>query len=120
VALSANYQTLISKRVSPAQLTGSTTTLYTTPASTTTYLRSIILSNDTTSAVTATIYLVPSGGSADDTNKLIGAKSLPTDGTPLQFNFGEDEVVLEAGDTIRGVASTTAQVTHFISVDETS
>lgn len=120
MALTANYQALISKRVSPAQLTGSTTTLYTVPASTTSYLRSIILSNDTTSAVTATIYLVPTGGSAADTNKLIGAKSLPVDGTPLQFNYGQDEVILEAGDTIQGFASTTAQVTYFIGVDETS
>lgn len=120
MALSANYTTLISKRVSPAQLTGSATTLYTVPASTTTYVRSIILSNDTTSAVTATIHLVPTGGSADATNILINAKAVPTDGSPLIFNFGEDCVVLEAGDTIRGLASTASQVNYFISVDETS
>jgi hypothetical protein len=120
MALSANYQTLISKRVTPAQLTGSVTTLYTVPASTTTYVRSIILTNDTTSAVTATIHLVPTGGSADATNILINAKAIPTDGSPLVYNFGEDQVVLEAADTIQGLASTTTQVNYFISIDETT
>jgi hypothetical protein len=120
MALSANFQTLIAKRVTPAQLTGSTTTLYTVPASTTAYVRSISLTNDTTTAVTATVYLVPTGGSASDINKFIGAKSMPTDGSPLLYAFGEDQIVLEAGDTIQGFASITAQVTYFISVDETS
>lgn len=103
--------------VTPAQLTGSSTTLYTVPASTTTQVKQIVLVNDTTSAVTATLYIVPSGSSADDTTILIKAKSIPTDGTPYILAFDEG-FLLNAADTIRGLASTTAQVTYHITGDE--
>lgn len=98
-----------------AQLTGSVTTLY-TATGTKFQLTNITLVNDTTSAVTATIYNVPNGGTADDTNILIKAMSIPTDGSPVSFNF--DEFYIETGGTIQGLASTTAQVTYHISGKE--
>lgn len=99
--------------VDAAQLAGSAGTLYTVPASTTTKLTNITLVNDTTSAVTATIYVVPNGGSAGVTNILINAMGVPTDGSPLILEFGE--FYMETGATIQGLASAADQVTYHIS-----
>ncbi len=101
--------------VDSAQLTGSITTLY-TATGTKFQLTNITLVNDTTTAVTATIYNVPSGGTADATNILIGPIAISTDGSPLVFEFGE--FYIETSGTIQGVASTTAQVTYHISGKE--
>lgn len=103
--------------VTPAQLTGSATTLYTVPTGTTTQIKQIILCNDTTSAVTATLYLVPTGGSAGVTNLILNAKAIPTDGSPLIYAFDEG-LIMNAGDTLQGLASTTAQVTYHVTGDE--
>ena len=98
----------------PAQLpTGGAGTLYTVPALTVAKVTCIILVNDTTSAVTATIYLVPSGGTADDTNILLKNAAIPTDGTPLIFEFVEKYI--EASATIQGEASAANQVTYHLS-----
>lgn len=93
----------------PVQLGTGIATLYTVPAVTVTKLATIILVNDTTSAVTATLHLVPSGGSADDTNILMKAAAIPVDGTPFVFEFNEH--YLEAAGTIQAKASTADQVT---------
>lgn len=88
------------------------TVLYTVPGSTTTKLTAIILVNDTTTSVTATIYLTPSGTEGVD-NLLLNAVAIPTDGTPLILEF--DELYLNAAATIEGVASVTNQVTYHLS-----
>ena len=98
-----------------AQLTGSATTLY-TATGTKFQLKTIVLVNDTTTAVTATIYLVPSGGTAGVDNILVNAIAIPTDGSPLVLEF--EELYLETSGTIQGLASTTAQVTYHISGKE--
>lgn len=100
--------------VDPGQFTGSVTTVYTVPASTTTKVTGIILVNDTTTAVTCTVYLVPSGGTAGPDNLLLNAIAIPTDGTPLIMEFAEG-VYLETAATIQGLASITAQVTYHLS-----
>ena len=99
--------------ISPQQLTAANATYYTVPASTVTQLKEIILVNDTTTAVTATIYIVPTGGSADDTNILLKAVNIPSDGTPVVFEF--DSLFMAAATTIQGLASVTAQVTIHLS-----
>lgn len=103
--------------VDAAQLAGTAGTLY-TATGTKFQLTNITLVNDTTTAVTATIYVVPNGGSAADTNILIKAMSIPTDGSPLSFNF--DEFYIETSGTIQGLASTADQVTYHISGKELS
>ena len=115
----ATPSTYTTKRlISPSQLTTGATTLYTVPASTTTQINEIILANDTTSAVTATLHLVPTGGSADDTNIIMKAKSLPTDGTPLIYDF--EQLFMSAADTIQGLASAGSQATiHIMGVELT-
>ena len=101
--------------VDPAQLTGSVTTLY-TATGTKFQLTNITLVNDTTTAVTATIYNVPSGGTADATNMLLDAVAIPTDGSPLVLEFGE--FYIETSGTVQGLASVAAQVTYHISGKE--
>ena len=86
--------------------------LYTVPASTTTKLTAIILVNDTTTSVTATIYLTPSG-TEGVTNLLLNAVDIPTNGTPLILEF--DELYLNATATIEGLASVANQVTYHLS-----
>jgi len=122
MALSATPSTYIPKKLAPGQLALTTPTLLTgatVPASKAWKLTSILLINDTTSACTASIHLVPSGGSADDTNILIKAKACPTDGSPLIYSFRE-EVILDAGDTILGAASAVNQITYHVSYIELS
>ena len=87
--------------------------LHTVSASTTTKLTAIILVNSLTTSVTATLYLVPSGGSAGVTNLLLNAVDIPTSGTPLILEF--DELYLETGATIQGLASSASQVTYHLS-----
>lgn len=103
--------------ITPSQLTASATTLYTVPAGTKAQIKQIILVNDTTSAVTATLYLVPTGGSAGVANLLINAKSIPTDGSPLIYAFNEG-LIMNAADTLQGLASIASQVTIHVTGDE--
>ena len=86
--------------------------LHTVSASTTTKLTAIILVNDTTTSVTATIYLTPSG-TEGVTNLLLNAVDIPTNGTPLILEF--DELYLNATATIEGLASVANQVTYHLS-----
>jgi len=88
-------------------------TLYTVPANTTTQLTSLKLVNDSSTPVNVTIYLVPNGGAADDTNILCKNFTLPADGLPYQLADGQD--YLETGATIRGFAATADVATYHIS-----
>jgi len=104
--------------VTPSQLAGTAGTIYTVAASTTTQINQIILVNDTTSAVTATLYLVESGGSAGVANLLLNAKTIPTDGSPLIYEF--TQLFMDTGDTLQALASTADQVTiHLTGVELT-
>lgn len=88
-------------------------TLYTSPAGGDgTQVTTIILVNDTTTAVTATLYLVESGGTANATRLLLNAASIPTDGTPLVLEFSA--LYMNPSDTIQGLASVADQVSVHI------
>jgi len=63
-----------------AQLTATTATYYTTGANTNTIVDSAIASNGTGTNRTITVYLVPSGGTADGTNVVIPALTVPANG----------------------------------------
>jgi len=58
------------------QLTTSAATYYTAPALTTTVIQSVVLTNTTGGAVTATVHLVTSGGTATASNMVLSARSL--------------------------------------------
>jgi len=104
------------ERAYTAQLAAAAATLYTCPTGTRARILKCTATNDTTTAVTFTIYLVPSGGAADATDLLINTKALGS-----QASYTCPEVtghVLEPGDTIQGLASIADQVTLTLSVVE--
>jgi len=72
--------------------------------------------NDTTTAVTVTLYYVPSGGAAGDDNVICKALTIPGDG--LGVNVLElvnaRPFHMEAGGLIRGKASVANQATVHI------
>ena len=93
--------------VAGSQLTTSAATYYT--ADTRARIDAMVLTNTSGGAVTATVHLVPSGGSAAASNCILSAKSL---------NAGESYVVpgaigqwLESGGTIQALASAGTAIT---------
>ena len=80
-----------------------TGTVYTVPASTRTILKSIDIANTNGAGVTVSVYLVPSGDSASNANTLLPGVTIAAN-TLLQWAGVQ---VLEAGDTLQAVGSTT-------------
>src|SRR3990167_191121 len=112
----ATPTTFTVENIDAVQLGTALSTLLTVPANTNGIkITSIILVNDLTTAVTATLHFVPSGGSADDTNIVLKAKAIPTDGTP---SIIKPDANLEASGLIRGLASVADKVTVHISYIE--
>lgn len=117
--------TVIPKQFFIGQLTASSTTLYTAPATATVsnpvgsnpkaIVRCISICNTDSSARTVTLYLIESGGSVADNRAITKAVSVPANETWILDNV---YYVLEAGATIRGLASVTLVVTVTISGDE--
>ena len=103
--------------VDPAQLTGASTILYTSPAGPAlgTQVTSIKLVNTGTAATNATMYIVKSGGAVDDTVALCKNFSVPADGLPYEILTQPQAFYLNASDTIRGLASTASVITYHIS-----
>jgi len=77
------------------------TTFYTVPALTRTFVTSIDLCNTTAAALTATVYLVESGGSPGASNTLIPGITIAANGL-FQWTGAQ---ILNAGDSIRATAS---------------
>jgi len=100
------------KNLSSGQLAASATTLYTCTAGKT-VITSCTICNDTTTAVTATFYIVPSGDTAGVANMLVNAQAL-NDSESLTLNELVGQV-LGAGDFISALASSATQVTATIS-----
>ena len=97
------------KAFGPTQLSGSgASTIYTVPASTQGILKHFTISNANASARTVQIWIVPTGGSATDSNALINALSIPGNGVLTWDGF---QVLPTAGDTIQGQASATTSLT---------
>ena len=91
------------KQLAKGTLADSNATIYTTPASTTAIVKSIILCNKTSSDATATIKL-------DGTN-VVAAHNIPAnDSLPLQLT-----AILETGDLIEGLSGTTDAIDYYIS-----
>lgn len=83
-------------------------TLYTVPASTTTIITAIRICNTTSSDATFRLFLVPSGGTADETTAIYYDYNIPANST-----FADDgKHVLEAAGTIQ-VRSDTASALTF-------
>lgn len=117
--LAATPTKFIPKKVDAFQLAAASAVVYTVPAGTATKVVAIMLVNDTTTAVTATIHFCPNGADQDPANYVCSAISVPSDGVPISVLPPGDHY-LNATDTIEAFASAATQVTCHISVVEES
>jgi len=99
------------KNLGQAQIaSGSNTTLYTVPASTTAIVKDMQIVNTTGSSATITIWLDPDGTTADDTTALIKDWAVPAN----DFLHWSGFKVMEAGATIKATAGTASAITVTI------
>jgi hypothetical protein len=99
--------------ITPTQLAASVGTLYTSPSGQKgTRITEIILINTGSASTTATLYHVPSGGTAGVTNVIANAIIIPADGFPVILDLGG--VIMNASDTIQGLAGAASQITIHI------
>jgi predicted phage tail protein len=102
------------KRLVPgSQLTTSAATYYTAPAATTARITAFTITNTSAGAVTASVHLVPSAGTADDTN--IIADVLPLSANQTQTLTAAIGHVIETGGTIQALASAGTSVNIVVS-----
>ena len=104
--------------VAGSQIAAAATTYYTAPTATRAQIQSMTLTNTTAGAVTATVHLVPSGGTATASNTILSAKSIAA---------GESyrciEAIgqwLEASGTIQALASAATSISLVASGIEQS
>jgi len=64
------------RTITAAQLTATAATYYTAPANTKSIIKKLTFTNTTAGALTVTVYLVPSGGTASATNTLVSAQAI--------------------------------------------
>ena len=90
----------------------SNATLYTVPALTTTYLKSLAICNTTTSDATCRVFLVPSGGTTDQTTSILYDYIITANQSV--FLSGIDHI-LEAAGTIQVQTGTGSALTFTAS-----
>lgn len=96
------------KLVAGSQLTAAAAPYYTSPANTRTVIKSMQLVNTSAQAVTATVYLVPSGGAPGAANTVIASVAIAPNAT---YNCPEAiNQVLLAGDSIQALAGTAGAI----------
>ena len=88
--------------IGPQELTASNATYYTSPANKQTILSKLTLTNVSSVAQTVDVHIVPSGGSADATNRLISTKTLDTNEAWAAFPV--EGQILQPGDSIQASA----------------
>jgi hypothetical protein len=92
--------------------------LYTVPANTLTTISAATLTNSTGSARTATLYLVPSGGTPGAANMILSARTIsPGESYNVAQAIGQ---TIPAGATLQALADAAAAVTLVASGYETN
>lgn len=86
-------------------------TLYTVPAATSVKLASIVVVNTTGAPATVTLEVVPSGGTAGATHRIVSGLSVAANATTVI----DSAVYLSAGDFLAGLQGTAAALTVTIS-----
>lgn len=97
------YQNITGLQLGQAALTTSYATIYTTPVSTRTYVKSLDLCNTGSAQVQVYVHLVPASGSATTSNALLYNIPIPGYST-LQWCGAQ---IMDAGGTIQVKASAT-------------
>lgn len=101
-------------RLANALLTTSVDTVYTVPTGKTTRIDAIALTNtDTATAVSASVYLVASGGTASETNQVMSAQQIGPGQTVLVR--GAIGQVLKQGGTIQVSATAANKINIYAS-----
>jgi hypothetical protein len=95
------FDVITPTKLGQAAITTGVTTLYTTPASTRTFVKDMDIANTTAGALNVRVFFVPSAGSAATTNALFYDVSIPV-ATTIQW-LGTQ--IMNAGDTIQIQAS---------------
>ena len=101
-----------------AQIPTAETTLYTAPANTRTIIDKATITNTTAGAVTATVKLVPSGGSVGASNTVISAQSIAAGASYLCPELAGH--ILNTGDFVSALAGAATSLTIRISGREVS
>lgn len=96
------------KLVDGTQLATTAATLYTAPANTTAQIQDVTVCNTSTAAATVTFYVVETGGAANAASTVLKTKAIGVSETVTLSDL--TGVVLEAGDTLRGLASAATAV----------
>lgn len=99
--------------VDDVQIAASTTTYYTAPEGTRTRITQCSITNNDSVARTFSINIVPSGGSASATNRLIYNKTLMPEESYVPYQILG--AVLEPGSTLRAIASAAGQLSFYVS-----
>jgi hypothetical protein len=90
------------------QLGASVAVLYTVPASTTSIVKKLTVTNTSASAVTVTIYLVPKGGTPSAANCVTSGQAIAPGA--VYEAFEAENQALATGDTLQAFASAAASV----------
>lgn len=95
-------------------LATSDATIYTSPANTVSIIKQMSLTNFGAAAVTVTIHLVPSGGSAATSNVLCNGVVISAGGQAIVI-YGAINHVLQAGDAVVAKSDTATSVNIIVS-----
>ena len=96
------------KTITAAQVAATATTYYTAPANTRSLIKKLTFTNTTAGALTVTVYLVPSAGTASATNTLVSARSIGAGETYVCFEAQGQ--VLQAGGLLQALASAATSI----------
>jgi len=110
--------TTLTQIITPQVVANSITTYYTVPTGKKCVTRAITFCNPTGTARTVSVYIVPSGGSADNTTTLLKSYAVDTLETLTPSDLQNH--VLQAGDTIDIIASSASSITVLGSGTEVS
>lgn len=97
------------KRLVPGSQIAASATTYYTATNVKARIDAIALTNTTEGAITATVHLVPSGGTADATNCILSAYSIAAGATYVVP--GAIGQWLEEGGTVQALASAATSIT---------
>lgn len=99
------------KRLAQFVATASEATYYTVPATKSAIVKNVIVANTSASDRTLSLSIVPSGGSAGNSNRIIPGTNIPA-GAVVPFDMTQ---VMNAGDFISAIASAASSLTLTIS-----
>lgn len=105
--------------VDPVQIAASATTYYTAPATAGGFAKVVELTvaNDTTTAITFTVYKVPNGGTAGDDNIIVKNQTLNS-GDSFSITELLGSIHLEPSGFLQAIASAASQATLLITAFE--